>query len=319
MLFSFFFSFVSLYFKSTCCFLLNSFNLSASHHASTTDCDVCSQVADLQPVYSLLTFSALLPPLPPQGTNNPGNKQWCRKGTGWLHLWLHTEQLVWLAGPATSDKMQCESSFRTKLLMFHGASPPAHCLCRRFLLCSCYHVNRMNRKSDTLLQPANSWPHSDLLTSQTLTDCGVNVLQFCAAPFILNFHTFRLKSLNAHLPLWTFLSSKHRNNPISLSSCDAWMWGVQDSQLVGSCQPFGRESVSQTLHVASVSRTRSPSEERRPSMHPSELHRNTNWTADMMIVPLLLFPAQCHSCLCGDFFHTDLVPSVQYHYCTHNT
>lgn len=84
--------------------------------------DVCSQVTDLQPFDSPLTFSALLPPLSPRGANNPGNKQQDQKGTGWLPLWLHTEWLVWLAGQLESITCNDSQAPKLELFKFYKAS-----------------------------------------------------------------------------------------------------------------------------------------------------------------------------------------------------
>lgn len=76
---------------------------------------------------TLLTFSALLPPLPPQGANNPGNKRRHWKGTGWLHLWLHTERLIWLAGQLQPIKSNVSQAPIQKLFTFHQAwAKPQH-------------------------------------------------------------------------------------------------------------------------------------------------------------------------------------------------
>lgn len=107
------------------------------------------------------------------------------------------------------------------------------------------------------------WPLT-LFHSVNLTSCSLALCSF----YFLMFNTFRLPSLNAHLPLWTRLSS-NRNNPIICSDCDAWMWAVTHSHSLrvggGKCDV----DPSQWIQV-------------RRGLHPSELqeHRADRWYDD---------------------------------------
>lgn len=80
-------------------------------------------------------------------------------------------------------------------------------------------------------------------------------------------HTFMLMALNAHLPLWTFLSSKHRINPFSSSNCDSGIWAVQDS------------------HLSSQTSEEPGRPQKRGDMSTPIHHSCRNWTADMIYLP----------------------------------
>lgn len=214
-------SFSSCFF-STCWFLLNCFNLPASHYSSTTN-QVSMRCLFSGGTSTAHLFSAdiFCSTPPPQGKNNPGNKRRSRKGTGWLHLWPHGERLIWLAGPAATDTTQRAPSSQASVELLH-----------KVLLGSCYRVNRiigMSRGSEAL--GSLTWTHLTFWPHR-LSHTGVQLLSPLAHVF--NCHTFRLTSPNAHLPLWTSPSSKHRANPISSSDCDARTRAVRHSHCCAS-------------------------------------------------------------------------------------
>lgn len=210
--------------------------------------------------------------------------------------------------------MQVKLPNKTVLRSFGSASSPAHCLCRKFLLCSCYHVKRItgiNSESELCLNQVDSRPPSDLPTSWTFTFFAV---KSCLVLSTYNFHTFRLMPLNAHLTLWTFLPSEHWNNPISFSNCDAWIWAAQDSHCA-NCR--FELPASWTVHVLSQVAFRG--EEAEHTWIEAAWKNKTGQVMWQFTCHIETRVCHCQGCLCRDFLHTDLVPLVQCYCSTYNT